>query len=62
MDVDGTLTDGKIYLLSDIEITDEINLTTYKFADLDPVRNITIFGCDEAGNTAVRTINAKSNW
>ncbi len=52
---DSTLTDGKIYLLSDIEITEQINLTDYNFADLAPVRNITIAGYDE-----VRTINANS--
>ncbi|WP_155815448.1 right-handed parallel beta-helix repeat-containing protein [Treponema sp. JC4] len=52
---DSTLTEGKIFITSDLEINQEINLTTYKFADLLPVRNITISGYD-----GLRTINANS--
>ena len=56
LETDTTLTSGKIYLTSNIEITEEIDLSAYAFADIGRVCEITI-----AGDGEKRTIDAKSN-
>ena len=58
LETDTTLTSGKIYLSSNIEITEEIDLSAYAFADIGRVCDITIAGDDE---NEKRTIDAKSN-
>ncbi len=51
-----TLTEGFIYLKSDIEITNVIDFSAYKFGDLNQVCSLTI-----AGYGGVRTIDANYN-
>lgn len=53
---DTTKTKGYVLLLSDIEISEQISLETYRFDDLSPnIVELTIAGCG-----AFRTIDAKS--